>query len=84
MNNNRSLNQETHIFAQAYGGRQSTGFEMWQFEDLDLSAIARAMGCFGERVEQPDGIRPALERALESGRPAVVDIASDIHALAPV
>ena len=84
VNNNRSLNQETHIFAQAYGGQQTTGFEMWQFEDLDLSAIARAMGCFGERVEQPDGIRPALERALESGRPAVVDIASDINALAPV
>ena len=84
VNNNRSLNQETHIFAQAYGGQQNTGFEMWQFKDLDLAAIARAMGCFGERVETPEGIRPALERALASGRPAVVDVASDIHALAPV
>ena len=84
VNNNRSLNQETHIFNQAYGGQQTAGFEMWQFEDLDLAAIARAMGCFGERVETPEGIRPALNRALASGRPAVVDVASDIHALAPV
>ena len=84
VNNNHSLNQETHIFADAYGGRQDAGFEMWQFQDLDLAAIARAMGCFGERVEQPEEVRPALERAFASGQPAVLDVVSDIKALAPV
>ncbi len=83
INNNRSLNQETEIFHAAYGGRQDEGFDMWQFRDLDLAKVAAAMGCHAERVERPDQIRPALERALECGQPAVVDIASDIKALAP-
>ena len=84
VNDNHSLNQETHIFAEAYGGQQNAGFEMWQFQDLDLAAIARTMGCFGERVEQPEEVRPALERAFASGRTAVLDIVSDIKAMAPV
>jgi acetolactate synthase-1/2/3 large subunit len=84
VNNNHSLNQEAHIFAQAYGGRQTRGFEMWQFLDLNLAEVARALGCYGERVETPEGIRAALERAVASGRPAVLDVVSDINALAPV
>jgi acetolactate synthase-1/2/3 large subunit len=84
VNNNHSLNQEKEIFDQAYGGEQKAGLEMWQFKDLNLADIARAMGCHGERVDRPDGIRPALERALACGGPAVVDVTSDINALAPV
>jgi acetolactate synthase-1/2/3 large subunit len=84
VNDNHSLNQETDIFAQAYGGQQNASFEMWKFQDLDLAKVANALGCFGERVEKPEGIRPALERAVASGRPAVVDVVSDINVLAPV
>jgi acetolactate synthase-1/2/3 large subunit len=83
VNNNHSLSQETEIFVDAYGGKQDAGFEMWQFCEQNLAKIAEAMDCFGERVERPEEIRPALERALASGRPAVVDIVSDIDALAP-
>lgn len=83
VNNNRSLSQETLIFAQAYGGEQRSGFRMWQFEDLNLARIALAFGCHAERVEQPAQIRPALDRALASGKPAVLDLVSDIRALAP-
>ena len=36
--------------------------------------MARSLGCHGERVEAPDEITPALERAFSSGRPAVVDV----------
>ncbi|HET7036245.1 MAG TPA: thiamine pyrophosphate-binding protein [Thermomicrobiaceae bacterium] len=36
--------------------------------------LARALGGYGELVEQPDEIRPALERALASGRPACVNV----------
>jgi acetolactate synthase-1/2/3 large subunit len=35
------------------------------------------LGCHGEHVEHPDGIRPALERALSAGKPAVVNIIGD-------
>ncbi len=35
------------------------------------------MGCHGEFVEKPDDIRPALERALNSGKPALVNVIGD-------
>ena len=36
--------------------------------------MSTALGGYGERVEDPDEIRPALERAFDSGKPAVVDV----------
>ncbi|GIW82008.1 MAG: acetolactate synthase [Gemmatales bacterium] len=83
INNNRSLNQETEIFAEAYGGKQTAGFEMWQFRDVNLAEVARAMGCWSERIETPGEIRPALERALAADQPAVLDVVSDLGILAP-
>jgi thiamine pyrophosphate-dependent acetolactate synthase large subunit-like protein len=44
--------------------------------------VAQALGCHGERVERPEEIRPALERAAASGRPAVVDVVTDSMARA--
>jgi thiamine pyrophosphate-dependent acetolactate synthase large subunit-like protein len=41
---------------------------------LDLSLMAQAMGVHGERVEDPAGIGPAIRRAFESGKPALLDI----------
>lgn len=84
INDNHAFSQETDFFNRAYGGRQTTGFEMWKFGDVNLAAVAQAMGCHGERVEQPDGIRPALERAIACGAPAVVDVVSDVEILAPL
>jgi acetolactate synthase I/II/III large subunit len=40
----------------------------------DLSALARAFGCHGERISLPEEVRPALERAFASGLPAVVEV----------
>ena len=42
----------------------------------DFAAIARACECYGEKVDEPDEIEPALGRALEAnnkGMPAVLD-----------
>jgi len=36
--------------------------------------MAEALGCHGEYVERPEEIRPAMERAMAAGRPAVVNI----------
>ena len=83
VNDNRSLNQETEIFASAYGGMQPTGLEMWQFRDLNIAKVAESLGCLGFRVEQPEEIAPALVQALEAERPAVLDVVSDLEALAP-
>jgi len=83
VNDNRSLNQETRLFDAAYGGQQrGRAREMWVFEDINLAKVAEAMGCFSVRVEQPSDLKPALERAFASGKPAVIDAVSDIKALA--
>lgn len=42
--------------------------------------MARAMGCFGVRVQHPDELVPALEAATASGRPAVVQVEVDAGA----
>jgi acetolactate synthase-1/2/3 large subunit len=44
------------------------------FGKFDYAAIARAMGCFGIRVETPADLHGALEQALSARRPAVVDV----------
>jgi acetolactate synthase-1/2/3 large subunit len=41
-----------------------------------------AVGCHGEHVESPDDLRPALERALASGKPAIVNVITDPSARA--
>ncbi len=41
---------------------------------LDLSMMAQAMGVHGERVDDPSEIGPAIQRAFESGKPALLDI----------
>jgi acetolactate synthase-1/2/3 large subunit len=40
----------------------------------NFDGMARELGGYGERVEDPDEIRPALERAFASGKPAVVNV----------
>nr|MBA2450963.1 thiamine pyrophosphate-binding protein [Chloroflexota bacterium] len=37
--------------------------------------VAVALGAHGEHVERPEELRPALERALASGRPACINVA---------
>jgi acetolactate synthase-1/2/3 large subunit len=39
--------------------------------------VVEALGCHGELVERPDQLRPALERALGAGRPALVNVLTD-------
>lgn len=41
----------------------------------DYAAVARAYGAEGERVESADRFKGALERAIGSGRPFVLDVA---------
>ncbi len=39
--------------------------------------VVRALGGHGELVERPEELRPALERAFASGRPALVNVLTD-------
>jgi len=41
---------------------------------MDFVKFAEAYGAYGQRVEKPDEIQPALGRAVESNRPSIVEI----------
>lgn len=86
VNNNGALQQVRHGIDAAYGGTQrGRAGEMWVFRPgVNYARIAEEMGCLGIRVERPEEIRPALAKAFAAGRPALIDVASDLDALPPI
>jgi acetolactate synthase I/II/III large subunit len=46
-------------------------------QETRYDVVARGLGAYGERVERPEQILPALARAADSGLPAVVDVVID-------
>ncbi|TFG30496.1 MAG: thiamine pyrophosphate-binding protein [Promethearchaeota archaeon] len=44
------------------------------FSGFNYAACAEGFGCYGERVTKPNDIKPALERAKNSNKPAVIDV----------
>jgi acetolactate synthase-1/2/3 large subunit len=49
----------------------------------DFAAFAQSFGCHGEDVERTDDVEAAFERAVESGRPAVVSLRVDPEGISP-
>jgi acetolactate synthase I/II/III large subunit len=85
VNNNASGNQSKRGFDRAYGGQQTEqARELWTFNQVDFARLAHDMGAVGIRVERPSEIAAALERALAADRPVVIDVVTDIEALAPM
>jgi acetolactate synthase-1/2/3 large subunit len=85
VNNNHSGNQSKRGFDQVYGGKQTEkALEMWVFTEVDFAALAEHIGAMGIRVEKPADLAPAFDRALAADRPVILDIVTDIDALAPV
>ena len=85
VNNNDSLNQETKVFQTAYDGTpsQKQG-EMWHFSKINFAKVAESLGAVGIRIGRPSDLRSALDRALACDKPVVIDVSSDIGALAPL
>jgi acetolactate synthase-1/2/3 large subunit len=85
VNNNSSGNQSKRGFDRVYGGKQTEqARELWTFNKVDFARIAEDMGAVGIRVEKPAEIGPAITRALRADRPVIVDVVTDIDALAPL
>jgi len=82
VNNNHSLNQEKRSNENYYAGGPGNVDELWVFPETDFAKVAQDMGCFGIRVEDPNQIQSAIEEAIASGKPAVVDVISDIEGIA--
>ena len=85
VNNNSGGNQSKRGFDRVYGGVQTErgARELWRFTDVDFAALAEQIGALGIRVTRPGDLPAALTRAISSGRPTVVDVVTDIDALAP-
>jgi acetolactate synthase-1/2/3 large subunit len=46
-------------------------------EDTRYDKYAESLGAYGELVTEPEEIKPALNRAFDSGLPAVLDVRTD-------
>lgn len=84
VNNNGGGNQSKRGFDRAYGGEQTEqARELWTYRKMNFARIAEEIGALGIRVERPADFPAALERALAAHRPAVIDVVTDIEAIAP-
>ena len=71
--NNGAWNQTT----QGVVRRGMRGIGTYLSQETDYAKIMDGMGGYGERVTDPEQIRPALERAFNSGKPALLDVVTD-------
>jgi acetolactate synthase-1/2/3 large subunit len=85
VNNNGSGNQSKRGFDRVYGGQQTEkARELWTFNPMNFARLAEDMGALGVRVEKAADFAPALARAVAAKRPVVIDVVTDIEALAPI
>jgi acetolactate synthase-1/2/3 large subunit len=79
--NNSYMNQIRYGQAQKYGwDRGDVGNKLG---DVKFDEFAKMLGGYGEEVRNPKDLRPAFERARESGRPSLINVWIDPDAFAP-
>ena len=84
VNNNSAGNQSKTGFDGAYGGTQTEeAKKMWNFTKVNFANIANEIGALGLRVEKPDQFGGALDQALGAKRPVIIDVVTDVDAIAP-
>ncbi len=71
--NDACWNAEHHIQIRDYGEDRTIGCELNPAARYDQAAAA--FGCHGAKVETDADLAPALDAALTSGKPAVLDVA---------
>jgi acetolactate synthase-1/2/3 large subunit len=79
--NNSYMNQIRYGQIQKYG--EDRGDIGNKLGDVPYDKFAQILGGYGEEVREPSQIRPALERARESGKPALINVWIDQNAFAP-
>ena len=79
--NNSYMNQIRYGQIQKYG--EERGDVGNKLGDVKYDEFAKMLGGYGEEVREPKDIRPALERARESGKPSLINVWIDQNAFAP-
>ena len=73
MLNNRSLGWIRWYRRITFG----RGWEEEDFADVTFAEVAKGFGIAGQRVTEPTGLGAALRGALDSARPALVDVVTE-------
>ena len=84
LNNNYRYGQCVPVELEIYPGEPARALEKCCFKgDVNFTAIAEQYGLYTERVTREADIKPAIERALAAGRPALVEVIThpDSHPL---
>ncbi|KAA5606610.1 acetolactate synthase catalytic subunit [Roseospira marina] len=78
--NNQILGYQKHAELSLFGAHT----DVVHFQPVDHAALARACGCQGVTVAQPEDFAPALSAALASGEVTVLDVVTDERAHPPI
>lgn len=81
VNNDAQWGMSLHGQELMYGKENVVGTRLGPTR-YDLAAAG--FGCHAELVEQPSDLQPALRRALDSGKPACVNVMTDASVIAPI
>jgi acetolactate synthase-1/2/3 large subunit len=73
MGNNGIWALEKHPMEFLYGYSVAADLQ----PELPYQKVVEALGGYGEVVTKPEDMRPALERAFASGKPALVNVLTD-------
>ena len=79
---NRSLQIEREAMLKIYGREAMCDYRKVGEEELwgpDFAMMAKGMGAEGVRISRADDFKPALERAIASGKPTVISIDTEIN-----
>ncbi|HSJ71436.1 MAG TPA: thiamine pyrophosphate-dependent enzyme, partial [Acidimicrobiia bacterium] len=80
VSNNAAWGIERNAQIMDYGPDRTVATEL---SDCRFDELARSVGAAGERVTRLKELKPAIHRALASGRTTVVDVVTDVSARSP-
>ena len=83
VNNNSAFAQGLPKVEAMYSDSPGNPDELLRFGPTNFADVARSFGVEGIRVEQPQELRPALERAIALNAPVVVDVVTAAETRAP-
>jgi acetolactate synthase-1/2/3 large subunit len=79
INNNGGFGQGIKDIHNMYGDTPGNKEELYAFSPVNFANIAKEMGCWGRRVEDPAHIQDAVRDALAANQPAVIEVITGLH-----
>jgi len=81
--NNQAMAFQTHLLRSLWPDSRNLD-KLSEFGLTNFAGVAREMGAWSVRVTDPQAIGKAISDAIDSNRPAVIDVVIDQAAVAPV